>query len=68
MLTQRKLALALYVDRSTGQWVVRDLDGDFWIVPITDTPWAERQPYHPAEGTELDPVPGHYKTMLGLPY
>ena len=33
----------------------------------TSNPWDERQPFIPAEETELEPVPGHYKQMLGLP-
>ena len=31
-------------------------------------PLGPRQPFHPAEETELEPVPGHYKYMLGLPF
>jgi hypothetical protein len=68
MLTERKQTLALYVDRSTQQWVVRDWDGNFWMLPATDTPWEDRQPFSPAEETDLEPVPGHYKSKLGLPY
>ncbi|HVL11058.1 MAG TPA: hypothetical protein VM529_00735 [Gemmata sp.] len=68
MLTVRKPVVAIYVDRSSGQWVVRDSDGSLWLLPPTSTPWADRQPFFPAEETELDPVPGHYKYMLGLPY
>jgi len=60
-------ALALYADRATQRWVVRDRDGTFWILPPTENPWDERQPFTPAEGTELEPVPGHYKALLGLP-
>jgi hypothetical protein len=67
MHTVRKQATALYVDRSSRQWVVRDGEGNFWIVPSTDNPWDDRQPFSPAEETELEPVPGHYKHMLGLP-
>jgi hypothetical protein len=67
MLTVRKLVVSLYVDRATGQWVVRDPEGGFWILPLTDTPWDDRQPFSPAEETDLEPVPGHYKYLLGLP-
>lgn len=67
MLTVRKRVVGIYVDRSTGQWVVRDADGSFWILPMTDNPWDDRRPFAPTEGTELDPVPGHYKYMLNLP-
>jgi hypothetical protein len=67
MLAARKRAAVLYVDRTTGQWVVQDPDGNFWSLPSTDNPWDERQPFSPTEETELEPVPGHYKYMLGLP-
>jgi hypothetical protein len=66
MLTVRKQATAIYVDRSTGQWIVRDADGNYWILPATDTPWEDRQPFSLAEETELEQIPGHYKYMLGL--
>lgn len=68
MLAVRKQAVAIYVDRSNGQWVVRDSEGEFWVVPMTDNPWDHRQPFVPGEDTELEPVPGHYKYMLGLPH
>ena len=68
MLTTRKRATTLYVDKSSQQWIVLDPDGNFWIVPNADEkPWDCRQPFHPSEETELEPVPGHYKSMLGLP-
>jgi hypothetical protein len=68
MLTLRKLSAAVYVDRASRQWVVRDPEGNFWSLPSTENPWEERQPFPVAEGTELEPVPGHYKDMLGLPF
>jgi hypothetical protein len=67
MLRARAPVAAIYVDRSTGRWVVRDIDGNFWSLPASNNPWDDRQPYFPAEGTALDPVPGHYKYLLGLP-
>ena len=68
MLTVRKQVTTLYVDRASRQWVVRDPDGSFWVLPPTDNPWDDRQPFSPAEETDLEPVPGHYKHMLGLPH
>ncbi len=68
MLAARKRAATLYVDRATQQWVVLDPEGKFWSLPSTDNPWDQRQPFTPAEETELEPVPGHYKDMLGLPF
>lgn len=67
MLAPGKRAAALYVDRATGQWVVLDPKGNFWSLPSTETPWDDRRPFSPTEETELEPVPGHYKHMLGLP-
>lgn len=68
MLTVRKQVVSIYADRTNRQWVVRDADGNFWLLPATDTPWDDRRPFEPGEETELEPVPGHYKSMLGLPY
>ena len=68
MLAAGKHAATLYVDKASQQWVVRDPEGNFWSLPSTDNPWDERQPFSPAEETELEPVPGHYKYMLGLPH
>jgi hypothetical protein len=68
MVVVRKYTVALYVDKANQQWIVRDLEGDFWRLPATDNPWDGRQPFTPEEGMELEPVPGHYKYMLGLPF
>jgi len=59
--------LALYVDRSNQQWIVRDHEGNFCIVPAGQHAWDQRQPFYPTEDTELEPIPGHYKYTLGLP-
>jgi len=66
MLRVRKLTL--YIDRSIQQWIVRDGEGKFWIVPSDDNAWEQRQPFYPTEATELEPVPAHYKYTLGLPF
>jgi hypothetical protein len=69
MTTRRKPALTLYVDRSSQQWIVLDAEGNFWTVQVeVENPWDQRRPYYPSEETELEPVPGHYKYMLGLPF
>lgn len=68
MVATKKPVFCLYVDKSNGQWVVRDPEGNFWTVPIVDKPWDHRQPFQPTEETELEAVPGHYKYMLGLPW
>jgi hypothetical protein len=67
MVVASKRVVALYVDKASQQWIVRDSEGQLWSLPSSDNPWDERQPFFPAEETELEPVPGHYKYMLGLP-
>ena len=59
---------AIFVARSSRQWIVRDPEGNFWLLPSVDDPWDRRQPFQPTEEGELVPVPGHYKDMLGLPF
>lgn len=68
MLTLQKNPVGLYVDRSSQQWIVRDPDGVFWMVPAMANGWEHRQPYWPEEDVELEPVPGHYRFMLDLPF
>lgn len=68
MATPRKPTISIYVDRSTHQWIVRDSEGDFWIVPVVENPWDHRQPFYLTEEVELMPVPGHYRNLLGLPF
>jgi hypothetical protein len=65
MVAVRKLTL--YIDRSNQQWIVRDGEGNFWVVPSDDNAWERRQPFSPSEETELEPIPAHYKYTLGLP-
>ena len=62
-----RIVVSIYVDRLRQQWVVRDREGNLWVVPSTDNPWEHRQPFYPTDETELEPVPGHYKGLLGLP-
>jgi hypothetical protein len=68
VITIRKQVVAIFVDRSSGQWIVRDPEGNFWLVPSGDNPWDNRQPFDPSEEMDLEPVPGHYKYMLNLPF
>lgn len=68
MVTIRRQTVYIYVDRLSQQWIVRDPDGKFWIVPVVDHPWEHRQPAQLSDQMELEPVPGHYKYMLGLPF
>lgn len=68
MLTIRKSRVALYVDKSSQRWVVRDPEGNFWMLPSFENPWDHRQPFTLTEEADLEPVPAHYKDMLGVPF
>jgi hypothetical protein len=68
MNTARKPVAALFVDRSSQQWVVRDPEGNFWIIPSGKNPWENRQPFYPTKESELEPAPGHHIYMLDLPF
>lgn len=59
--------IGIYVNRRSRQWIVRDEQGQFWILPIVDEPWKHLEPFELDEDTELEPVPGHYRSLLGLP-
>ena len=67
MLMLGKQVVAIFVNRSEQQWIVRDPEGQFWSVPAANS-WTERQPFEPTPETELEPVPGHYKYLLDLPF
>jgi hypothetical protein len=67
MVEVRRTRVSLYVDRTSRQWIVLDPDGNFWMLPNVEKPWDQRQLIYPNEKTELEPVPGHYIHMLGLP-
>jgi len=68
MTVLAKRVAALYVHRSCQQWIVRDPEGNFWILPSVEDPWDHRKPFHPTAEMDLEPVPGHYKDMLRLPF
>ena len=68
MATFRRPTVSIYVDRISQRWIVRDPDGKLWIVPLVDQPWDHRQPLPLTEDIELEPVPGHYKYLLNLPF
>lgn len=67
MLTFDRSAVTIFVDRVGNQWIVRDAQGLFWSLPVGEEPWQRREPFDPAEDAQLEPVPGHYKYLLGLP-
>jgi hypothetical protein len=58
----------LFVHRATQQWVVRDPDGEFWLLESADDPWDHRKPFAPTEEVDLEVVPGHYRYLLNLPF
>ena len=68
MLAVRKQGVALFVDRSTQQWIVRDPEGNLWMLPAGEDAWDRREPFLPTEATDLEPIPGHYKYLLRLPF
>jgi hypothetical protein len=68
MTTTGKQAVGLFVDRSCQQWIVRDPEGSFWMLPSVEHPWDQRQSFEPTAETDLEPVPGHYKDLLELPF
>jgi hypothetical protein len=68
MATLGKQTVGLFVDRICQQWIVRDPEGNFWMLPSMEKPWEYRQPFQLTGETELEPVPGHYKDLLGLPF
>ncbi|MGE5192668.1 MAG: hypothetical protein ACM3U2_09210 [Deltaproteobacteria bacterium] len=68
MTTLRKQRVTIFVDKPSQQWIVCDPEGNFWIVPVIEEAWEHRKPYTPSDESELEPVPGHYKYMLGLPF
>jgi hypothetical protein len=68
MTAMEKRVVHMFVDKAcSDHWIVRDIEGNFWIVPSAENPWDKREPFYPTEETELVPVPGHYKYLLGLP-
>ena len=69
MIAVSSRMVALFVDRSCrDHWIVRDPEGNFWIVPSGENAWECRSPFEPTEETELEAVPRHYLSMLDLPF
>ena len=68
MTTESKQRMALFVDRAGQQWVVRDPEGNFWLLPAVEKPWCHRQPFYPTPDMDLEPIPTHYHYLLDLPF
>jgi hypothetical protein len=67
MTILKKQVVSIFVDRSSRQWIVLDHEGNLWVVPPNEEGWNQRQPFTPADDSELEPVPRHYRYMLGVP-
>jgi hypothetical protein len=68
MLTLRTNVVNLYVDRSSQCWIVLDAEGNYWTLSSdSENPWDQRQPYNRTAESELELVPGHYKSQIGIP-
>jgi hypothetical protein len=48
--------------------VVGDPDGGLWVVPSDVDAWENRRSFEWADDTDLEPIPGHYKYLLNLPF
>jgi hypothetical protein len=68
MITTRSRVPALFVDRTTGQWVGRCPEGKSLVLPGEDSLWETRRPFEQVPDTDLEPVFWYYKDMPGLPF
>ena len=61
MIATRKPAMSLYVEKEHPDcWVMRDREGRLWVVPPGEDVWAKREPVHPSEQSEREPVPDRF--------
>jgi hypothetical protein len=49
-------------------WPRRDASCRPSDLPSVENRCDHREPFHPTEDSDLEPSPGHYKDMLGLPF
>jgi len=69
MISTPSCKAAIFVDRTcTEHWIVRDPNGNYWIVPPVQNAWDSRKPFEPTVENELVPIPAHYRFMLDLPF
>ena len=68
MAMSKRRSVSLYVDHTSQRWIVRDPEGNFWILPPMTDSWEHRQPFELTEEADLEPVPGHYSYLLGLTF
>lgn len=62
-----KQRIHLFVDKTSLQWIAREEDGSYWVLTSRENPWEHRQAVRSIDQLQLEPVPGHYKHMLGIP-
>lgn len=60
--------IALFADRTSQRWVVRDQKGQLWALPPVANGWEDRKPFELTEETQLEPIPAHYRYFLGVPF
>lgn len=58
--------IQLFADKVQGRWIVCDEKGIYWVLAGENT-WEQRQQITLNDEIDLQPVPGHYKRMLGVP-
>jgi hypothetical protein len=63
-----RIGVCLFADRRSNRWIVRDPDGQFWVVPTGENGWRRREPLDPNGDLELEPIPGHYRYLFDLPF
>jgi hypothetical protein len=66
MVALKERVAALYVDRATQKWVVRDREGNLWTLSPGENAWEDRLPFELIDENELEILPVHYIFMLGL--
>lgn len=67
MENTKSVELRLFADRAKRQWIVRDGQGQYWMLPSSDRAWEDRIEVQQREITDLEAVPMHYKATLCLP-
>ena len=68
MITTESSVVGLYVAKTCPEhWIAWTTRADSGWSRLAENPWERRQPFQWTEDTELEPIPGHYKYVLGLP-
>ena len=68
MVATQKPVMGLYVDKTCPEfWIVRDYQGSLLVKYRPGRTPGARPAFQPTEETELEPIPGIYMYVLGLP-